>query len=94
MSKAFEPWSYKVESQVRYDVLTGEKSEKLDHWVYCENRPVALICNRNDEAKKESHLVAAAPEMLEVLEMIVNNDKELFSEKLHAVIAKAKGETR
>ena len=91
MNKAFEPWIYKAETKVRYDSFTGEKNTYIDHWIFCGKTRVALVISQNDETEKEAHLVAAAPEMLEVLEMIVNNDKELFSEKLHAVIAKAKG---
>lgn len=55
---------------------------------------VSVICKTDEEIEAIARLVSAAPDMLEVLEMIVNNDKESFSEKLHTAIAKAKGEMK
>ena len=97
------PWKYEIENEVRYDSLTGEKREMKSYWIKQEDDSMAIICGTFFDKDAIGNLMAAAPEMLEVLELVRNavehsGDPD-FSEiskvtygKVIEAIAKAKGE--
>lgn len=104
MSHTKGPWINLVEKIVRFDQQTGERIEKTDIWITAEKHHIALVCSfgADDETKKRNaSILAAAPEMLEVLQKIEKTltEKHLGVENhtyelmlISDLIKKAKGE--
>ncbi len=92
------PWEYRVEPRIQYKYATGEKFENAIHSVYSGNILVAMIGYElhSDSITKRADglLIAAAPDMLAALEMILSGvlAKDAVS-AVRAAIAKAKGTT-
>jgi len=68
----------------------------MDIMIYKDNRIIAEILNPSQGAELyDAHLIAAAPEMFEVLETIENDAGQVpdwLWEEIQAVVAKARGE--
>lgn len=85
------PW------KVQQEKIKGHIRPLLEVWnqntfVASLDHKLFMNAEENGEAQANAHLIAAAPEMLEMLERIVHEkmDSKLASE-LHLTIRKAKG---
>lgn len=98
------PWLYEKETQARFDTMTGIKSESITHWIKFDSGEFSNIClmissRSKEEIEANAHLIAAAPEMLEVLAQLNQDMDEFVSFDMHPyqteirnLIRKAKGE--
>lgn len=85
-------WRYKVENQKRYDSVTGEPSEFINHWIMDGDEYLAVLCRRGDEGNR-ARLMAASPEMLEVLKEArqVAGDYPAIGARIESLIARVEG---
>lgn len=72
-------------------------SDRCHSWVeiVCDGQAVAIVPDHEGVLDENAHLIAAAPEMYELLEMLINgdniNDHSIVREA-ESLLAKARGE--
>lgn len=78
------PWAHKQEVDKSYDSRTGEPRTKTNHWVrgQGEHDYVALITGNSKNPAADARLIAAAPELLEALEVLLENI-DAYGDHLH-----------
>lgn len=103
MQDIYKPWKLVIKSDKRFNSITGEPIINEDAWIYCDGGDlgplVALVAGSENKAAR-GHRIAAAPEMLEALELVTGLYESVASSKYHYeifnkcsdIIRKARGE--
>ena len=88
------PWEIKPHFDPAYRHISGPKHKALAQVVWCVDEE-----ERSPDCEANAHLIAAAPELLEALEMMLEMSemggfgKAAAEDVARAAIAKAKGES-
>lgn len=67
------PWRYEKETKKKYDSDTGNPRIDESHWIYSEDRPLALAMSFNSEVSvvANAQIMAAAPDLIASLKACV-----------------------
>lgn len=99
-------WEKVAETRISYDSNTGEKREDVSRWIAIKDEKQGLPVNvclvhespllSKEEIEGNENMIAAAPEMYEVLNDVFNTLKINFVpyelETIERVLKKARGE--
>ena len=83
-------WEYKPEISVRFDTITGNRHETTYHWIEAEAGSIVAVAVANEA---DGRLIAAAPDMLELLKHLEPSLNGNAWEAVNNVIKKAEGNT-
>lgn len=61
------PWKYRAEINRRFDPMTGEPSESASHFIDGAEGAFVGVVSASGPIEANARMIAAAPEMLEVL---------------------------
>jgi len=90
------PWEISVETKTRYEPFTGERQDRYYSWIKSGSDFIALMhMDRQFPPGADALLIAAAPELLTVLQTIRASAGEVITDEMKReidrVIEKAEG---
>ncbi len=81
------PWVYKQEVDRRFDSMTGEPKEEVQHWVGTQKAPYLILFSRHahgENIEANAKAAAALPDVIEALQMFVTYKASIAAKEFDA----------